>query len=179
MHLTQRLAAATVLGLALVGSVYPVAHAGGPHHAARTAPLPRCRTVGLKVTLGPGSGTAGSTFVPIRLKNVSGHTCRTGGYGGVAFVGFGNGTQIGHPAVRVHPNRVRSLVVRPGRRVTARLREVDALNFPRATCRPAKTDGLRVIPPNNTAAAFVAQKAFGCKDRRVHLLFLSPYHQGP
>ena len=57
----------------------------------------------------PARSTAGSCCA-----NTSGHTCRTGGYGGVSLVGNGDGTQLGAPARRIDAAAVRTIVLRPG-----------------------------------------------------------------
>jgi Protein of unknown function (DUF4232) len=71
---------------------------------------------------------------------------------------------------------VKTVTLKPGHRAVATLQEVDALNFSKSKCRPSHTDGLRIYPPNQTASAFVKQKTIGCKNHKVHLLSLSPYH---
>ncbi len=47
-------------------------------------------------------------FGRIILTNVSDHSCKIGGYGGLSYVGGGDGTQVGAPADRV-PGTVRAL----------------------------------------------------------------------
>jgi Protein of unknown function (DUF4232) len=182
MHLSRGFVSSTALAFVLLGSVYPVSAAvasrdsASPSAGASAKSVPQCSTSDLRVSRSEGEGAAGSTFIRLFLRNKTAHKCRTGGYGGVSYVGNGNGTQIGAPADRVHQNRVKTITLKPGHRAVATLQEVEALNFSKSKCRPRHTDGLRIYPPNQTVSAFVKQKTIGCKNHKVHLLSLSPYH---
>ncbi|WP_243056426.1 DUF4232 domain-containing protein [Nocardioides sp. SR21] len=110
----------------------------------------------------------------IVLKNVSDHACRTGGYGGLSYVGGGDGTQVGAAADRV-PGHVRSVVVGPGEKVVSAVSETDAGAYPRRECRPEAVDGFRVYLPNETRSQFVAHPTTGCRNRHVHLITHKPY----
>ncbi|HET7386324.1 MAG TPA: DUF4232 domain-containing protein [Nocardioidaceae bacterium] len=178
--LTRLLGALTAVAAsgALAASTAAGVPAATASSSARTVPW--CTTGDVSVRLGHGDGAAGSVYFPLVLRNHTGHACRTRGYPGVSYVGGGNGTQIGAPADRVRPAlpAVPPPVVRldPGERAVAVLREVDALNYPRHRCRPERTDGLRVYPPGEYAAAFVPQHTVGCRNHRVHLLTVAPFH---
>ena len=162
----------TVSGLTLLLTVTDLT---GVATATATGNTPACRTRDLVASINTkGGGTAGSLYVRLVLRNVSGRVCHTGGFPGVSYVGDGNGTQIGAPADWVHRAQLRTLVVRPGGRLVATLREVDALNYPARVCRPRTTDGLRVYPPNQTTSTFVAQRTTGCRNKAVHLLTVTP-----
>ena len=113
-------------------------------------------------------------FGRIVLKNVSDHACRTGGYGGVSYVGGGDGTQIGAPADR-EPGHVRSIVVGPGEKVVSAVSETVAGAYPRRECRPAKVDGFRVYLPNETRSQFIEHPTTGCRNHRVHLITHKAY----
>jgi hypothetical protein len=108
-------------------------------------------------------------FGRIVLRNVSDHACRTGGYGGVSYVGGGDGTQVGAPADR-EPGHVRSIVVGPGEKVVSAVSETEAGAYPRRECRPAKVDGFRVYIPNETRSQFIKHRTTGCRSDRVHLI---------
>jgi len=122
-----------------------------------------------------GEGAAGSTYYSLRLRNVSTHACRTGGFGGVSLVRGPHGAPIGAPADRTKTGDAKPLTLRPGARAEATLRVTNAENYPPGRCQPAPAKGLRVYPPNETRSAYVAQDATACRSPKVHLLFLEPY----
>ena len=66
-----------------------------------------------------------------------------------------------HPAKRAP----RSREVRPRHPA-----EVNVGNFPAATCTPTPVLGLRIYPPNQTAAAFIPQTGTGCAQSGVDQL---------
>src|SRR4029077_16263786 len=111
------------------------------------------------------------------LTNTSGHACHTGGYGGVSYVGDGNGTQIGAPAVREDHAAVKTFVVMSGARLRSPIDEVRADNFGKKRCRRAHVDGFRVYVPNATLSQFVPHPTTGCRNAKGHLLFHKPYRR--
>jgi hypothetical protein len=121
----------------------------------------RCRTAGLRVTLGPPDGTAGSTYRSIIFTNTGGSTCTLRGFPGVSYVAGDDGHQVGPAADWAGPvgNAVR---LAPGGRATAQLQLVDVLNYDTAVCRPTPVRGLRIYPPGERAAVFVAAPGTGC-----------------
>ena len=137
-----------------------------------------CRAADLQVSLGPGEGAAGSTYYPLRLKNTSGHPCRTGGFGGVSLVASATGQPIGAPADRTKRGQAKPLVLESGQRAHATLQVVNAANFPTGTCHPMQAKGFRVYPPNETQSAFVKHPTTACHNAKVHLLILTPYQAG-
>lgn len=164
-----------VSGLTLLLAITGFAGAATATAAGST---PACRTRDLAASINTkGGGTAGSLYVRLVLRNVSGRVCHTGGFPGVSYVGDGNGTQIGAPADWVGRAQLRMLVVQPNGRLVATLREIDAFNYSPRVCRPRTTDGLRVYPPNQTTSSFVAQRTNGCRNRAVHLLTVTPLHR--
>ena len=138
--------------------------------------VPWCGNADLKASFTMAGAAAGTSYGRLRLRNVSDHACRTGGYGGLSYVGGGDGTQIGAAAVR-DPGRVRVHLVEPGRRVVSRVRMVTAQNYPKKKCRPAHVDGFRVYVPDATLSQYVAFPTTGCKNHRVHVLGHKPYHR--
>ncbi len=147
----------------------------GAPTAAASSGTPACRTRDLAASINSkGGGTAGSLYVALVLRNVSGRVCRTGGFPGVSYVADGNRTQVGAPADWVDRGQARMLALPPGGRMGATLREVDARDYPARICRPRLTYGLRVYPPNQTKSTLVAQRTTGCRNRAVHLLTVTP-----
>lgn len=144
--------------------------------STQAGPAP-CLASQLQAGLHPGDSAAGSSYVTLVLTNTGTQPCATGGFGGVSYVGHGNGTQIGAAAKRQHEGEATSFVLQPGAMAAATLQETDAENYPRAKCRPTPADGLRIYPPNSTRALFVKQQgAVGCANASVRLLFVQPYH---
>jgi hypothetical protein len=144
---------------------------------ATAASTPACGNADLTASYRHSDDGAGHRFGWIVLTNTSGHACHTGGYGGVSYVGHGNGTQIGAPAVRRHAAAVKTFVVKPGGRLRSPLDEVRADNFGAKKCRRSHVDGFRVYVPNATLSQFVPHPTTGCRNAQVHLLFQKPYRR--
>ena len=121
-----------------------------------------CATSGLKVTLGPSSGSAGSVEQTIVFTNTSSATCTLYGYPGVSLVSAPPYTQIGLAANRDSTTPVRLVTLAPGASASAMLRIVDALNFGPATCSPTKAAFLRIYPPNQTVPVYLADASETC-----------------
>jgi hypothetical protein len=134
-------------GVAAMAATTAAAHA--PAHT--TAATAGCATSALKVSLGRGDGTAGSTFFPLKFKNIGSRACTLRGYPGVSALNRA-GHQIGAPATR-SGSAVHTVTLNPGTTRRATLRVVDTGVFSRASCRPVTAHALRVFPPNQTRAA--------------------------
>jgi Protein of unknown function (DUF4232) len=151
---STRLIKARALAAAfLVGSLGALCAVASPAagSAAKTAAA-GCRTSGLVVWLDTqGNGTAGTIFYTLHFTNLSGATCTLRGYPGVSAVTL-TGQQLGRAASRDSGNRVRTITIRNGRTASATLAIVDAGNFPRSSCGQVTAAGLKVFPPNQTAA---------------------------
>lgn len=156
------IAAATAL---IVPATAGTAHAGGG--------VPECGNADLHASIHGSDGAAGTIYHRLVLTNVSDHSCVTGGFGGVSFVGHGNGTQVGAAAVR--EGRSRSLVVSPGQRVVSSLGVAEWRNYDRSTCRPVHADGYRVYVPNATRSQFIRSPQTVCGNTHVHLLHHTAY----
>lgn len=166
---TRLLAGAAASTLAAGAAV--AALGGAP---AQATSVPACGNADLHASYGGAQGAAGHTYGQLRLTNVSGHACTTGGFSGVSYVGDGNGTQIGAPADRTDTAGVAFYVLRPGQRLHSPIDEVDALNYPKKRCRPTHVDGFRVYVPGSHRSQFVAHPTTGCRNAGVHLLSQKP-----
>jgi hypothetical protein len=142
--------------------------------AQASSVVPTCTHSDLTTSYRHSDNGAGHSFGWIVLRNTSGHACRSGGYSGVSYVGDGNGTQIGAPAVRTDAAAVASYVLTPGQRLRDPIDEVNALNFPKARCHRAHVDGFRVYVPNTTKAQFVPHAHVGCRNPQIKLMFIKP-----
>jgi hypothetical protein len=142
----------------------PPSTSGNPTTTAGAAAAAPCPTSQLTVTLGAGNGAAGSTYFLLNFLNRGTVMCTLNGYPGASYVTGSAGTQVGAAASRVAtPGATQQTVqLAPGASAHATLREINVANFPTATCTPTPVDGLRIYPPNQTAAAFIAQTGTGC-----------------
>ncbi|WP_139977728.1 DUF4232 domain-containing protein [Nocardioides litoris] len=163
----------TVAALALAASGVLVGGVTQPAHAQP----PECRDRDLTASYHARGDAAGHRYGVIKLTNTSGdRVCSVRGYGGLSYVGDGNGTQVGAAATRT-PGRVRTVVLDPGQSVVSRVDEVVAQNYPRSTCRPEHVDGFRVYAPDATRSQYVAHPTTGCSKPAVHLLAHGPFHR--
>lgn len=169
MNTTTRL-----LGIA-AGFVLATAGLLAPAPLAAAA-TPACTNSDLTASYHHGDAGMGHSYGWIVLRNSSGHACHTGGYGGVSYVGDGNGTQIGAPAVRLD-GKVATYVLEPGQRLRSSIDEVTALNYPRKVCHPQHVDGFRVYVPNATASQYVVHPTTGCRNHHVKLIHQKPYRR--
>jgi hypothetical protein len=108
-------------------------------------------------------------FGRIILRNVSDKPCFVQGYGGLSYVGGGNGTQVGAPADRT-PSRTPKTILQPGDKVRSAVSETSTAPYPKNVCRPTKVDGFRVYVPDETHAFFIPHPTTGCANPKVHLL---------
>ena len=181
---TSRRVKAAVVGVALA-AVAGSGLWGGAAHArttseatssGRAAETRQCGNADLSARYRRTDAGAGHRYGRIVLTNVSDTACRTGGYGGLSYVGHGDGTQIGAAADR-EPSPVRNIVLRPGERVRSDVSETVAQNYPKKRCRPVPVDGFRVYVPNATRSQFIEHPTTGCANPRVHLLSHRAYRR--
>lgn len=138
-----------------------------------TPAVARCTVDQLTVTLGQGSGAAGSQMMPILFTNKGSTPCELHGFPGVSFVGDNNGTQLGAPADEDTATAIQPNTLQPGGVVQAGLKIEQAANFDNCTVVPA--DGFRVYPPHSFDAVFVAAQGLSaCSNADVHLLTVKP-----
>jgi hypothetical protein len=143
---------------------------------AADATVPACTAGVVAVSYHARDAAMGHRYGVIKIKNVSDASCRTGGYGGLSYVGDGDGTQIGAAADRT-PAPVRSFVLKPGESLLSPVDAVVAQNYPKKRCHPAAVDGFRVYLPNETHSQFVAHPTTGCRNAKVHLLSHKPFRR--
>jgi hypothetical protein len=66
----------------------------------------------------------------------------------------------------------------PGKNANALVRITQAVNYPSATCSPAKTTYLQIYPPNQTTPIYLAYSSTGCTSNSVHLLTIGVVQAG-
>ena len=172
MSITRTLSRSVAAGLVAVVAATVVSPLG----AEASTQVRPCTNADLTASYRATDAGAGHRYGRLILTNTSSTSCRTGGYGGLSYVGGGDGTQIGAAATR-DAGTVRSYVVRPGKRVVSDVDAVLAANYSVKRCRPAHVDGFRVYVPNSTTSQYVAHATRGCQNRKIHLLSHSPLHR--
>ncbi len=148
-----------------------------PASSSAAAGAPACATSSLRVTLGVAQGYAGGVYEVIDFTNTSGRTCTLYGYPGVSLVSGPPYTQIGLPAKRTATTPVKLITLVPGAAGNALLQIVDALNYPSATCAPAKATALKVYPPNQTAPVYLPSTSNGCASP-IQIMYIGPVQSG-
>jgi hypothetical protein len=160
---------ATVMGLAVV-----LAMSVDAAHPATRGEVPQCTNDHLTASYRGGDAAMSHVYGRIVLRNTSDEACWVRGYGGLSYVGGGNGTQIGAAAERT-PSKHPRTVLEPGDKVRSRVVETSAAPYPKKTCKPRAVDGFRVYVPDETRAQFVAHPTTGCANAEIHLLTHKAY----
>jgi hypothetical protein len=134
--------------------------------AAASTPA-NCTVSNLKVSLGAANGTAGSTYVPVRFKNVGSKTCMLLGFPGVS--ARKNGHQVGVPAKWDKSFKPTRQILKPGDRTKATLQIVNPGVFPSSQCRPVTATALRVFAPDNYHSHTVKHAFRTCSTSKVSM----------
>jgi hypothetical protein len=135
--------------------------AGSGTSGATTASsgTPACTSADLQASLGGGAGAGMSqNHTGLQLRNTGSSACTLYGYPGVSWVSGASGIQTGAAAVRqADPNGTETTVtLAPGALASAPLDIVDAAVIPPSECKPVAVRGLRIYPPGQKAALFLA-----------------------
>jgi hypothetical protein len=138
--------------------------------------IPECTNADLTASYHGGDAAMSHVYGRIVLRNTSDHACVTGGYGGLSYVGHGDGTQIGAAADR-DPGTVHLYVLEPGQRVHSAVSETSYAPYPKKKCHPEHVDGFRVYVPDATKSQFIEHPTTGCANPAVHLLSHKPYRR--
>ncbi len=131
-----------------------------------------CPTAALTAALGSPNGAAGTVYYDLVLTNKGSATCTLTGYPGVSFVTGSSGTQVGAAATRT-PGTAAPVTLSPGQSAAAPLGIVVASNYG-PSCQITAVNGLRVYPPGQTAALFVAHSGEGCANSSDVVLHIGP-----
>jgi hypothetical protein len=138
--------------------------------------ISECTNADLTASYHGGDAAMSHVYGRIVLTNTGDRACVTGGYGGLSYVGGGNGTQVGAAADR-EPAKVRHYVLQPGERVHSRVVETSFAPYPKAKCRPEHVDGFRVYVPDATASQFIEHPTTGCANVKIHLISHRPFRR--
>jgi len=150
--------------------------ASTPAVASPSSPA-ACPTSSLQVKQGVAQGYAGGVYVVIDFTNTSGSTCTLYGYPGVSLVSGPPYTQVGLAAKRSTSTPKKLVTLTPGATAHALLQIVDALNYPPASCGPAKATALKVYPPNQTVPVYLPNTSNGCT-KSVQILSIGTVQPG-
>jgi len=164
----------TVALAGVIAALLPTGAAVAAHGTSSS--VPRCGNADLKASYRhtPGGDGMNQTWGWIVLRNRSGHRCATGGFGGISYVGHGNGTQIGAAATRFG-GHVHLYVLKPGQKLRSRIDETSAGVYDKSECHPRHVDGFRVYVPNAHVSQYVVHPTTGCARTKVHLLTHAAY----
>jgi hypothetical protein len=168
---------ATVVAGSVMGGVMMMAPDGSAATGQRgtdRASTPECTKADLSAKYRGGDAAMSHVYGRIVLRNVSDRSCFVKGYGGLSYVGGGNGTQVGAAADRT-PSRTPKVVLAPGDKVRSAVAETSYAPYPKRRCRPTPVDGFRVYAPDETHSFFIEHPTTGCANPRVHLLAHKAY----
>jgi hypothetical protein len=169
---------ATVTSAPADGSTSTAPAATGAATATTPAGPAACPTSALQVKKGFTQGAAGSIYSAIDLQNISSATCSLYGFPGVSFVTTrSGGRQIGLAATESTTTPRQLVTLAPGTAGHAVLRIVQAGNYPASKCHPVTAHWLRIYPPNQTTAAYLAFTAQACS-KPVNILSVSVVQPG-
>jgi hypothetical protein len=99
------------------------------------------------------------------------------GHPGVSFVTGASGSEINDPA-QWASGPVATVAVAPGQAAHADLLLTQVANFPASACHPISAAGIRVYPPDETAAVFVASPQQVCSVRGTGVAQVYPIQAG-
>ena len=129
----------------------PTTATTAPATTSPTSGVGPCTSGQLAATVGSGQGAAGMEIYQLVFTNVGSTSCTLQGYPGVSFVGA-NGVQLGLPAMRGGSTTPPLTSLESKQSVYATFTFPGSGNICGNTGTP--TAGLRVYPPNQTAALF-------------------------
>jgi hypothetical protein len=189
------LAACTAAALAALMACAPLNTTAPPAAAGTRAPAPsptppppprqaapggtRCHTGQLRVRVAPADSAAGHLGLRVVFTNTTTRACTMYGYPGVSFLSGPRGRQLGVPAERSAARGAPMLIsVAPGGAAHADLLLTNTANFAAGTCKPSQAAGVRVYPPDETAAVFAAYPLMVCAHNGVGAAEIYPVADG-
>jgi hypothetical protein len=162
----------TLGGAALVAAT---TLASGVATAAGSTTTPECTAGDLAASYHDRGAGMSHRYGTLVLENTGDTACTVQGYGGLSYVGHGDGTQVGAPAART-PAHTPRVVLQPGDRAHSAVQETSTAPYPKAECRPTRVDGFRVYVPDETRSLYVAHRTTACANPRIDQLAHKPYH---
>jgi Protein of unknown function (DUF4232) len=164
-------AAMAVAGF-VAGGVVMLSPSGMAVSADRATP--ECTNAHLTASYQGGDAAMSHVYGRIILRNTSRESCWVRGYGGLSYVGGGNGKQVGAAADRTPSNKPK-VVLTPGEKVRSAVVETSLAPYPRKKCQPTPVDGFRVYIPDETGSQFIEHRTTGCANDAIHLISHKAY----
>ena len=154
------------------GTASPQTNGNGSQPVVSSNPS-NCKSSELKLTFGHDSDHAmQKTYTSLQFTNVGQRTCTLQGFPGVSYVTGDSGQQVGLPANRTG-NLGPVVTLRPGASTNAGLVMTNPDPYPADQCKQVDVRGLRVYPPNETAAMFLPTTGASCSGNIGPLLSVS------
>ncbi|MGW5050773.1 DUF4232 domain-containing protein [Actinokineospora sp. NPDC004072] len=120
-----------------------------------------CQSTELSLSIEDDSAGAGTVYRELVFTNTGSRTCTMQGFPGVSYVAGEDGHQVG-PAAYREGTKGGPVSLKPGSAAVAPIGLVNVRNYDEAVCKPTEVRGLRVYPPQETEALFVAMDGLGC-----------------
>jgi hypothetical protein len=144
--------------------------------------LNTCRTGSLLIAVddSEADGTAGAVYYPLNFTNTGRAACQMYGYPGVSFAAapYAAARQIGAAALRSTTFAKVAVRLAPGATAHAWLRVSLAANYAAFACQPVTAGWLRVYPPDEAIAGYVAHTFEACGATSTTLLTIMPVRAG-
>jgi hypothetical protein len=168
----RRVRIGAVASIALLTAGLTAAPATAAPAAGTVRSYQQCADSALRTTVvdDPGGSGAGQRLSYVVFTNTGTSVCRLTGAPRVAFVGHGDGTQLGEPAASSAPAGPFDVMLRRGDAARAALQHtnIDEGGGPLDTaCKAERADGYRVYPPHSDRSVFVAAPQWAC-GAKVH-----------
>ena len=124
----------------------------------------RCESGDLSVMAKPVDAGAGHQVTRLWFKNESSGNCWVYGYPGMSYVAGDDGHQVGGSATRDTQHAAQKVYLSPHELAFADVNQANPHNFPDSSCDPTDVRGLRIYPPDTTAAKYVPAPGTACAD---------------
>jgi hypothetical protein len=141
---------------------------------------PRCTAASLKAGLGFDGVAMQHVFRPVQFTNIASTSCVIQGFPGVSFVTGDSGQQVGAPADRdgeIGP----AVTLAPGQTAHAplsMLNGIGAYSPDEPRCGATQIRGIRVFPPDDTAALFIPGDNTVCGNPSTHTMTVRTVQAG-
>ncbi|GAA5144578.1 hypothetical protein GCM10023340_12480 [Nocardioides marinquilinus] len=132
--------------------------------------VPECTASDVRASFAHLDSGAGSRIGSLAVLNTSGAPCFVQGYGGLSYVGEGDGQQVGAAADRDPGTPVTRIVLPPDGVASSEVREASTGAYDEGGCGATEVDGFRLYLPDETHALFVRHRTDVCTNADVHLL---------